>query len=210
MNSNRSLRSNTNITGRTSPTFQTTKTDSLINRSSSPLNTRVSSQSPLNTRVSSQSPRNSRLSSLREQDDERNEFHSKKFNDDDGRFHKVAFERCADPPERVLITSREKFGQGKLTYFYLKKKAKIFYILALSYVGYDLLKTRIDELWSKNDREITFKIFQRILNEEKPIDERTLEEAFEILYNKDHKYDWNSVDFDRFRMDLVEVDFQIY
>jgi len=53
-------------------------------------------------------------------------------------------------------------------------------------------------------------MFQRILNEEKPIDERTLEEAFEILYNKDHKYDWNSVDFDRFRMDLVEVDFQIY
>jgi len=79
----------------------------------------------------------------------------------------------------------------------------------LSYVGYDLLKARIDELWSKNDREITFKKFQRILNEEKPIDERSLQEAFETLYNKDRKYDWNTIDYDRFRTDLIEVDFRI-
>lgn len=51
------------------------------------------------------------------------------------------------------------------------------------------------------------KLFQRILNDEKPIDERSLEEAFETLYNKDRKYDWNVIDFSRFRTDMIEVNF---
>jgi hypothetical protein len=55
--------------------------------------------------------------------------------------------------------------------------------------------------------EVNFKSFQRILNDEKPIDERTLEEAFETLYNKDRKHDWSAIDFDRFRTDMLEVDF---
>ena len=53
--------------------------------------------------------------------------------------------------------------------------------------------------------EITFKTFQRILNEEKPIDERALEEAFETLYNKDRKQDWSAIDYDRFRADMLQV-----
>ncbi|CAF4466504.1 unnamed protein product, partial [Rotaria magnacalcarata] len=43
--------------------------------------------------------------------------------------------------------------------------------------------------------EITLKIFQQILTEEKPIDERALEEAFEILYSKDRKHDLSAIDF---------------
>jgi hypothetical protein len=56
--------------------------------------------------------------------------------------------------------------------------------------------------------EITFKIFQRILNEEKGINERTLEEAFEAFYNKDGKHDWSAVDYNRFRTDMLEVDLE--
>jgi hypothetical protein len=47
------------------------------------------------------------------------------------------------------------------------------------------------------------------LLEEKPTDERTLEEAFETLYNKDRKHDWNVIDYDRFRMDMLEVNLMI-
>ena len=75
----------------------------------------------------------------------------------------------------------------------------------MNYVGYDLPKSRVDELWSKYGSEITLKDFQRILNEEKPIDQRTVEEAFEILYNKDRKSDWSAVDYTRFRADMLEV-----
>jgi hypothetical protein len=93
MSFNRSFKNNPNIPDRTSPNLQTTKYDSLTNRSSTP---------PLSTS-------NTRLSSLQEQENE------KYFNEDDKRFHRVVFERCADPPERKLITHREKFVQGKLT-----------------------------------------------------------------------------------------------
>lgn len=93
MNSNRSLRSNTNITGRASPTLQTIKNDSVPPRTSSPLS--------------------NRLTAVKEQDYERNQSPVKNFNDDDRKFHKVAFERCADPPQRFLITNRDKFCQGK-------------------------------------------------------------------------------------------------
>lgn len=78
-------------------------------------------------------------------------------------------------------------------------------ILALNYVGYDLPKSKLDELWSNYGREITMRDFQRILNEEKPIDQRSIEEAFEVLYNKDRKTDWNAVDYQRFRTDMLEV-----
>jgi len=97
MNSNRSLRSNTNITGRTSPNFQTSRADSSTNRTSSPLN--------------------NRLSSVRELDNETKEPPSKNFTENDRNFHRVAFDRCANPPERSIITNREKFGQGILKYF---------------------------------------------------------------------------------------------
>lgn len=50
-------------------------------------------------------------------------------------------------------------------------------------------------------------MFQQILNDETPIDQRSLDEAFETLYNKDRKYDWNTIDFDRFRTDILEVKF---
>lgn len=75
----------------------------------------------------------------------------------------------------------------------------------MNYVGYDLPKSRVDELWSKYGSEITLRDFQRILNEEKPIDQRNVEEAFELLYNRDRKSDWNVVDFTRFQTDMLEV-----
>lgn len=75
----------------------------------------------------------------------------------------------------------------------------------MNYVGYDLPKSRVDELWLNYAREISIKDFQRILNEEKPIDQRSVEEAFETLYNKDRKTDWNAVDYARFRTDMLEV-----
>ncbi|CAF1240094.1 unnamed protein product [Rotaria sordida] len=170
MNSNRSLKSNTSLGGRISPNVQVTKSDYLTNRSSSPPISISNSRSPLS----------------RQQDRGKNEYPLKNFSDDDIKYHKVVFERCADLPTRVSITNREKFVQ------------------ALNYVGYDLPKTTIDQLWSNNDEYITFKVFQHILNEEKPIDERTLEEAFETLYNKDRKHDWSAIDFDRFRTDMLE------
>lgn len=97
MNSNRSIRGNTNLAGRTSPNYQSLRSDSSINRSSSP---------PL-------SIANSRSSLLRQQDYGRNENAMKTFNDVDIKFFKLAFEKCADPPGRLQITNREKFGQGK-------------------------------------------------------------------------------------------------
>ncbi|CAF2879999.1 unnamed protein product [Rotaria sp. Silwood2] len=148
MNSNRSIKSNASLGGRVSPSFQVSRSDYLTNRSSSP---------PL-------SISNSRSSLSRQQDRGKNEYPLKNFNDDDIKFHKVVFERCAELPTRLSITNREKFVQ----------------------------------------EDITFKEFQRILNEEKPIDERTLEEAFETLYNKDRKYDGSAIDYDKFRMDMLE------
>jgi len=97
MNSNRSLRSNTNIAGRTSPNLPASRIDSLTNRSSSPLN--------------------NRLSSVREQDNETKETPPKNFTENDRNFHRVAFDRCVNPTERPIITNREKFGQGILNYF---------------------------------------------------------------------------------------------
>ncbi len=58
--------------------------------------------------------------------------------------------------------------------------------------------------------EINFKSFERILNEEKPIDERTLEEALATLYNKDRKHDWSAIDYDKFRSDMLEVVHRIF
>ena len=52
--------------------------------------------------------------------------------------------------------------------------------------------------------EITLSDFQRLLQEEKPIDERTLEEAFETLY-KDVKGNAKTIDYNRFRADITEV-----
>lgn len=58
---------------------------------------------------------------------------------------------------------------------------------------------------------MTYSTFERILREEKPIDEQALQEAFDILYNKERKATWNTVDFDRFRTDLIEVhDYRLY
>jgi hypothetical protein len=93
MNSNRSLRSNTNLTGRTSPNIPTTRTDSSLNRSASPMNTQYSR--------------------IREEDRDINFSPAKNFNENDRKFHRIAFERCADPPDREIITNREKFVQGK-------------------------------------------------------------------------------------------------
>ena len=49
-------------------------------------------------------------------------------------------------------------------------------------------------------------VFERTLKNEKPTDERTLEDAFQTLYSKGGKFDWNAVNFDRFRTDMLEVD----
>ncbi|CAF3533242.1 unnamed protein product [Rotaria socialis] len=170
MNSNRSIKSNTSIGGRTSPSFPISKSDALTNRSSSP-----------SSLVS-----NSRSLLFRQQDREKNEYPSKTLSkEDDAKFHKAVFIRCADTPKGDKITNREKFVQ------------------ALNYVGYDLPKTAIDQIWSDNDEEIPLKIFQQILTEEKPMDERALEEAFETLYSKDRKHDLSAIDFDKFRTDLL-------
>lgn len=149
-------------------------------------NRSLKSNTSLNSRLSNNrasSPINPRLSALQE---EENELPRKTFNDADRKFHKLVFERCANQPERKLITNREKFNQ------------------LLSYVGYDLLKSTVDNLWSDFDGEINFQQFQKILNQEKPITERALEEAFETLYGKDKKFNWNAVDYNRFRTDMLE------
>jgi hypothetical protein len=99
MSYNQSFKSNTNIGGRSSPNFQTTKPDSVLIRSSSPIN--------------------NRLSHVREHE---NESPSRRFNDDDNKFHKISFERCAEPPQRIAITNREKFGRGQLVHFKFLKK----------------------------------------------------------------------------------------
>jgi hypothetical protein len=101
INSNRSIRSNTNIGGRASPNFETAKPLSFTNRPSSPT-------LPLS---------NNRLSSIRLQDSNKSESPTKNFNDDDVKYHKIVFERCADPSDRVSITNREKFVQGDFIYF---------------------------------------------------------------------------------------------
>lgn len=49
------------------------------------------------------------------------------------------------------------------------------------------------------------KEFQRILSEEKFIDQRSLEEAFQTIYNKDRKHDWSTIEYTRFRTDMLEV-----
>ncbi|CAF0720411.1 unnamed protein product [Adineta steineri] len=166
MNSSRSIRSNASIGDRASPNFLIKRSDNIPNRSSSP-------------------PLNNRSSLIRLQDTDKNEPLTKNFNEDDIKYHKIAFERCIDLSERGVITNRERFIQ------------------ALNYVGYDLPKATIDQLWSTNHEEITFKSFERILNQEKSIDERILQEAFETLYSKDKKFDWN-IDFNKFRTDMIE------
>ena len=77
--------------------------------------------------------------------------------------------------------------------------------LVLSYVGYDLLKTTVNKIWFDADREVNFQLFQRILTQEKPITEQELDEAFKTLYGKDNRFNWHTVDFDRFRTDVSEV-----
>ncbi|CAF0850580.1 unnamed protein product [Adineta ricciae] len=166
MNSDRSLRSQTNI-GRASPSFSATKHENLANRPSSPVV-------------------NNRLSAIRESDNQKSDWSAKSFSEDDTKYHRIVFQRCTDFMKEDVITNRDKFIQ------------------ALHYVGCDLPKTTIDRLWLSNDEEISFKTFQRILNDEKPIDERTLEEAFETLYNKDRKQDWSAIDYDRFRSDMLQ------
>ncbi len=102
INSNRSIRSNTSIGGRASPNLETVRPSSFANRPSSPT-------LPLS---------NNRLSSsFRLQDSSKSEPPTKHFNDDDLKYHKIVFERCADPPDRIFITNREKFVQGDFIYF---------------------------------------------------------------------------------------------
>ena len=102
MNSNRSLRSNTNLTGRTSPNIQTSKAD----RSSPPIN--------------------NQFSRVREADRETNFSSVKNFTDGDRKFHRTAFERCSDPPDREAITNRERFVQGKSFHIeFLKRTIQI-------------------------------------------------------------------------------------
>ncbi|UJR30828.1 hypothetical protein I4U23_018345 [Adineta vaga] len=167
MNSDRSIRSQTNLGGRASPSIPITKPNNRENGSSSPL-------------------LNNRLSALRQQDNHKSDWSAKTFTEDDIKYHRTVFERYADFLKRDVITNFEKFNQ------------------ALHCVGYDLPKATIDRIWSTNDEEITFKIFQRILNEEKSIDGRILEEAFETLYNKDRKQDWSAIDYDKFRNDMLK------
>jgi hypothetical protein len=102
MSFNKSLKSNTNLGGRTSPNLPTKRSDSFIaNRTSSP---------PLPAT-------NNRLSFLQQQENSKSESPTKHFSDDDIKFHKTVFERCAGLPGRTLITNRDKFIQGKVIYF---------------------------------------------------------------------------------------------
>lgn len=74
-------------------------------------NRSLKSNTSLNSRLSNNrasSPINPRLSALRE---EENDLPRKTFNDADRKYHRLVFERCADLPERRLITNREKFDQ---------------------------------------------------------------------------------------------------
>jgi hypothetical protein len=102
MSFNKAIRSNTNLSGRTSPSLTTKRSDSFLNRSSSP---------PLPAT-------NNRSSYLQHQDNGRSESPARTFNDDDVKFHKTAFERCADLSGRNLITNQEKFIQGKQVIYF--------------------------------------------------------------------------------------------
>ena len=133
MDFSRSIRSNPSAVDRVSRNLLSSKSDNLSQRSSSP---------PLS--ISSH-----RFSSHREQDYGKNE----PLNDVDRKFYKVVFERCADRPQKRHITDREKFAKGKFTEI-LFKRNKNFYVLALSYVGYDLPKSKIDQHWSNHDSTI--------------------------------------------------------
>ena len=97
MSLNRSLRSNTSLTGRVSPNPSTAKLDQLNN-------SRSASPPPLAL--------NSRSSSTRLQDDGRSLAPTKPLNEDDMKFYRAAFERCAAPPDRRMIVNRDKFHQG--------------------------------------------------------------------------------------------------
>ena len=137
MDFSRSIRSNPSAVDRVSRNLLSSKSDNLSQRSSSP---------PFS--ISSH-----RFSSHREQDYGKNEHLPKALNDDDIKFYKVVFERCADRPQKLFITDREKFAKGKFTEI-LFQRNKNFYVLALSYVGYDLPKAKIDQCWSNHDSTI--------------------------------------------------------
>jgi hypothetical protein len=79
-------------------------------------------------------------------------------------------------------------------------------MIALNYVGYDLLDNKIDEIWSRCRPTLTLNKFERILFDEEPVNQRALEEAFETLYNKDRKPYWNTIDYNQFHTDMLEVD----
>ena len=98
MNSDRSLRSQSGIGGRPSPGIPATKHDSFGPRASSPLV-------------------NNRLSALREQESHKSDWSAKTFSDDDRKYQRTVFERCANPPRREVITNREQFNQGNLDDF---------------------------------------------------------------------------------------------
>jgi hypothetical protein len=97
MSFNQSMKTNAGIGGRVSPSSKPFS-DNLTNRSSSPP---YSSPMP-----------NNRASYLHQQDGGRSESPSKMTTDEDLKFYRAGFERCADLPERTLITNREKFIQG--------------------------------------------------------------------------------------------------
>ena len=107
MNSDRSLRSQTNI-GRASPSFSAIKHENLANRPSSPLV-------------------NNRLSAIRESDNQKSDWSTKSFSEDDTKYHRIVFQRCADFMKEDIITNRDKFIQGNQFFLCLKRNACRFF-----------------------------------------------------------------------------------
>lgn len=101
MNSNRSSKSYIGLGGRSSPPIPSTRSDNLINRSSSP----------------SSSIFNSRSQPYRQPDRSKAEFSSKDSNTiEDLKFHKAVFQRFTEKSPINAITKREKFIQGSFIY----------------------------------------------------------------------------------------------
>jgi hypothetical protein len=197
MNSSRSSRLNGSFNGRHSPHLSTSKTDVANPRTASSLN-------------------NSRLSMARQLDDERPLRLSV-----DKSFHRAAFQRCATSPERKYIRNREQFARGR-NFTQTTVRCSVVGLLALSYVGHDLIRDKVHQLWQDNARkrsyssmislstfavsgEIDFVTFERILHDEKSIDEQSFEKALKMLYKKDRDGPLNSIEYTRLQTDLLEV-----
>ncbi|CAF1005747.1 unnamed protein product [Didymodactylos carnosus] len=102
----------------------------------------------------------------------------------DFRFYRSVFDRYADSKQFKII-NRENFHKG-----------------------YDVPRATTDDFWSKYEDDMTFTNFQRLIDEQKGIDEKSLIDAFEVLCGIEKKPRsstmGSSIDFNKFQTDLLQ------